>query len=114
MRLVGKYVDIHEFANGQLEVRWKACSLPYTVFDKEQRVTHSLQSTSRSRLGATFKARCRLSGRAGTLANFWLKLVVNTGRKALAVSMSDTPARRSSFTSRSWSVRLTRSTRPLA
>jgi len=48
--LVGKYVDIHEFANGQLEVRWKACSLPYTVFDKEQRVTHTA-ITENKRLG---------------------------------------------------------------
>lgn len=48
--LVGKYVDIHEFADGQLEVRWKACSLPYTVFDKEQRVTHTA-ITENKRLG---------------------------------------------------------------
>ncbi len=39
--LVGKYVDIYEFADGLLDVRWRACPLPYTVFDKEQRVTHT-------------------------------------------------------------------------
>lgn len=48
--LVGKYVDIHEFADGRLDVRWKACSLPYTVFDKEQRVTHTA-ITENKRLG---------------------------------------------------------------
>jgi transposase len=48
--LVGKYVDIYEFADGRLDVRWKACSLPYTVFDKEQRVTHTA-ITENKRLG---------------------------------------------------------------
>lgn len=48
--LVGKYVDIYEFANGRLDVRWRACSLPYTVFDKEQRVTHTAV-TENKRLG---------------------------------------------------------------
>lgn len=48
--LVGKYVDIYEFAEGRLDVRWRACSLPYTVFDKEQRVTHTA-ITENKRLG---------------------------------------------------------------
>jgi transposase len=48
--LVGKYVDIYEFADGRLDVRWRACSLPYTVFDKEQRVTHTAV-TENKRLG---------------------------------------------------------------
>jgi transposase len=48
--LVGKYVDIYEFADGRLDVRWKACSLPYTVFDKEQRITHTA-ITENKRLG---------------------------------------------------------------
>lgn len=48
--LVGKYVDIYEFADGRLDVRWKACSLPYTVFDKEQRVMHTA-ITENKRLG---------------------------------------------------------------
>ncbi|MER9139131.1 ISNCY family transposase [Mesorhizobium sp. M0830] len=48
--LVGRYVDIYEFADGRLDVRWKACSLPYTVFDKEQRVTHAAV-TENKRLG---------------------------------------------------------------
>jgi len=48
--LVGKYVDIYEFADGHVDVRWKACSLPYTVFDKEQRITHTA-ITENKRLG---------------------------------------------------------------
>lgn len=48
--LVGKYVDIYEFAGGRLDVRWRACSLPYTVFDKEQRITHAAV-TENKRLG---------------------------------------------------------------
>jgi Winged helix-turn helix len=39
--LAGKYVDIHAFADGRLEVRWQGLSLPYTVFDKDQRVSHA-------------------------------------------------------------------------
>jgi hypothetical protein len=48
--LVGKYVDIYEFADGRVDVRWKACSLPHAVFDKEQRVTHTA-ITENKRLG---------------------------------------------------------------
>lgn len=48
--LVSQYVDIYEFADGGVGVRWKACSLPYTVFDKEQRVTHTA-ITENKRLG---------------------------------------------------------------
>ena len=40
-RLAGQYVDIYDFADGRLEVRWKGLSLPFTVFDKDQRVTHA-------------------------------------------------------------------------
>ncbi len=39
--LPGKYVDSHEFADGRLEFRWKGVSLPYSVFDKDQRVTYA-------------------------------------------------------------------------
>lgn len=39
--LPGKYVDSYEFADGRLEFRWKGISLPYSVFDKDQRVTHA-------------------------------------------------------------------------
>jgi hypothetical protein len=48
--LVGKYVEIYAFADGRLDVRWKGCSLPYTVFDKDQRVTHAA-ITENKRLG---------------------------------------------------------------
>ena len=39
--LVGQHVDTFEFADGRLEVRWKGVSLPYRVFDKDQRVTQA-------------------------------------------------------------------------
>ncbi|MEJ5154513.1 hypothetical protein WH240_04790 [Gluconobacter wancherniae] len=36
--LVGKYVEIFDFADGSVEVRHKGVSLRYRCFDKEQRV----------------------------------------------------------------------------
>lgn len=39
--LPGKYVDTYEFPDGRFEVRWKGVSLPYSVFDKDQRVSHA-------------------------------------------------------------------------
>jgi len=49
--LPGKYVDSYEFADGRLEFRWKGVSLPYSAFDKDQRVTHAAV-TENKRLGA--------------------------------------------------------------
>ncbi|WP_057460844.1 ISNCY family transposase [Pseudovibrio sp. POLY-S9] len=48
--LVGKYVDTYEFADGRFEVRAKGAILPYTSFDKDQRVTHAAV-TENKRLG---------------------------------------------------------------
>lgn len=48
--LVGRYVETYAFADGRLEVRWKGHSLPYRVFDKDQRVTHAA-ITENKRLG---------------------------------------------------------------
>src|ERR1700692_1985429 len=39
--LGGEYVDLYDFADGRLEVRWKGQVLPYRVFDKDQRVSHT-------------------------------------------------------------------------
>ena len=39
--LVGRYVETYAYADGRLDVRWKGFSLPYSVFDKDQRVTHA-------------------------------------------------------------------------
>ena len=44
-------MDIYHFADGQVDVRWKGVSLPYTVFDKEQRVTQA-EIVENKRLGA--------------------------------------------------------------
>ncbi|WP_425964957.1 ISNCY family transposase [Rhizobium nepotum] len=48
--LIGKYVETYAYADGRLDVRWKGYSLPYTVFDKDQRVTHAA-ITENKRLG---------------------------------------------------------------
>ena len=39
--LVGKYVDTYAFVDGRFEVRSKGRSLPYKIFDMDQRVTHA-------------------------------------------------------------------------
>ena len=39
--LGGQYVDLYGFPDGRLEVRWKNLPLSYTVFDKDQRVSHT-------------------------------------------------------------------------
>ncbi len=39
--LAGKYVGTYEFADGRLDIRWKGISLPYSAFDKDQRVSHA-------------------------------------------------------------------------
>ncbi len=36
--LGGQYVDLYDFPDGRLEVRWKGQVLPYRIFDKDQRV----------------------------------------------------------------------------
>ncbi|RBW63344.1 ISNCY family transposase [Ruegeria sp. A3M17] len=49
--LVGKYVDTYAFVDGRFEVRWKGRTLPYSIFDMDQRVTHAA-ITENKRLGA--------------------------------------------------------------
>ena len=39
--LGGKYVDLYHFPDGRIEVRWKGVSLPYRIFSKDQRVSHT-------------------------------------------------------------------------
>ncbi len=48
---VGQHVDIYDFADHRMEVRWKGVSLPYVVFDKDQRVSHTA-IVENKRLGA--------------------------------------------------------------
>jgi transposase len=52
--LPGKYVDSFEFADGRLEFRWKGIQLPYSAFDKDQRVTHAA-ITENKRLSAVLE-----------------------------------------------------------
>ncbi len=39
--LAGKYVELYDFADRPLEVRWNGHALPYRVFGKDQRVSHA-------------------------------------------------------------------------
>lgn len=34
-------MDLYDFADGRLEVRWKGQALPYRVFGKDQRISHT-------------------------------------------------------------------------
>ena len=49
--IADQYVEIYHFADGQLEVRWRGLSLPYVVFDKDQRVSQA-EVVENKRLGA--------------------------------------------------------------
>ena len=40
-RLVGQAVEVYDFPDGRLEIRWKGLPLAYAVFDKLQRVSHA-------------------------------------------------------------------------
>lgn len=52
--LVGKYVDTYAFVDGRFEVRSKGRSLPYKIFDMDQRVTHAAV-TGNKRLSAVLE-----------------------------------------------------------
>ncbi|NBB81240.1 MAG: ISNCY family transposase [Verrucomicrobia bacterium] len=52
--LIGKYVDTYAFVDGRFEVRFKGRSLPYKIFDMDQRVTHAA-ITDNKRLGAVLE-----------------------------------------------------------
>jgi hypothetical protein len=41
VRLRGKIVEVYDFPDGRLEIRWKGRPLPYSAFDKLQRVSHA-------------------------------------------------------------------------
>jgi len=47
-------VDTFAFPDGSFEVRWKGVSIPYSVFDKDQRVTHAA-ITENKRLSAVLE-----------------------------------------------------------
>jgi hypothetical protein len=40
-KLAGQYVELYDFPDRPIEVRWKGHSLPYRVFSKDQRVSHT-------------------------------------------------------------------------
>ncbi|MCB8878420.1 hypothetical protein ASILVAE211_24805, partial [Acidisoma silvae] len=39
--LAGKYVEVFDFGDGLVELRWQGQPLPYRVFEKDQRVIHA-------------------------------------------------------------------------
>ena len=39
--LAGQYVELYDFSDRPLEVRWKGALLPYRIFSKDQRVSHT-------------------------------------------------------------------------
>jgi hypothetical protein len=39
--LAGKYVELYDFPDMPMELRWKGIALPYRVFSKDQRVSHT-------------------------------------------------------------------------
>lgn len=53
-KLAGQYVEVYDFADRPLEVRWKGYSLPYRVFSKDQRVSHTA-TVENKRLGHALK-----------------------------------------------------------
>ena len=40
-KLGGQYVELYDYPDRPLEVRWKGVSLPYRVFEKDRRVSHA-------------------------------------------------------------------------
>lgn len=49
--IAGEYVEVYDYADGRLDIRWRGHSLPYRVFDKEQRVNQG-EIVENKRLGA--------------------------------------------------------------
>src|SRR3954454_13623240 len=58
--LAGKLVDIYDFPDGRLEIRWKGLPLPYSAFDQLQRVSHAA-IVENKRLGEVLRGTCRSS-----------------------------------------------------
>ncbi|MBB4660250.1 transposase [Parvularcula dongshanensis] len=50
--LPGKWVDVHDYADGRIEVRWKGASLPFKQFDKRQGRTLHTSITENKHLTA--------------------------------------------------------------
>jgi hypothetical protein len=57
-KLAGQYVEVYDFSDRPLEVRWKGQLLPYRVFSKDQRVSHTaiIENKRLSHALATVKA----------------------------------------------------------
>ncbi len=49
--VAGEYVELYHYADDRLDIRWRGHSLPYSVFDKKQRVGQG-EIVENKRLGA--------------------------------------------------------------
>ena len=49
--IAGEYVEVYDYADDRLDIRWRGHSLPYSVFDKAQRVGQG-EVVENKRLGA--------------------------------------------------------------
>ena len=69
--LAGKYVELYDFFDRPMEVRWKGLALPFRLFNKDQRVTHTA-IVENKRLGhalAIVKAQQDLKQKTKVLTN---------------------------------------------
>jgi len=91
--LAGKYVDLYDYPDGRLEVRWKGHSLPYRVFSKDQRVSHTA-IVENKRLGhalALVKAQQDLKYTPKVMTNSEKTGYKKRGRKVYGSQESSTP-----------------------
>jgi transposase len=91
--LAGKYVDLYDYPDGRLEVRWKGHSLPYRVFSKDQRVSHAA-IVENKRLGhalALVKAQQDLKYTPKVMTNSEKTGYKKRGRKVYGSPESSTP-----------------------
>ena len=109
VRLRGKMVDIYDFPDGRLEVRWKGKSLPYSAFDKLQRVSHAAivenkrlgeilawikeQQDRQPRLNTIPKGPRRSSQASGLLKNRALRMAEAAKSKSKASPRGPAPLR---------------------
>jgi hypothetical protein len=54
--VAGKLVDIYDFPDGRLEIRWKGLPLPYSAFDQLQRVASAIGAETSRRVAAASDA----------------------------------------------------------
>jgi hypothetical protein len=68
--VAGKLVDIYDFPDGRLEIRWKGLPLPYSVFDQLQCVSHAAIIENK-RLGECWPGSSSSKTSSPTIAKAW-------------------------------------------